>query len=200
MLNIAFGQSKYYVDNLSGECEARITTKVRRGEAVGVAPTGYLNDVINHKMVKDPERFRLIRKLFQMYATGGYSSKVCEIIFDIGLVSRNGKKLSISNIQKILTNPLYYGGLLFNGELFPGTHEPCVSKKLFDTVQSVLTSKTCPKKRGEKIFPLRGLFRCAECGCSITAETKKGHNYYRCTKKKDDVKCSQKIYSRRASH
>ena len=71
MLNIAFGQSKYYVDNLSENVKRGLRQKVRRGEAVGVAPTGYLNDVINHKMVKDPERFRLIRKLFQMYATGG---------------------------------------------------------------------------------------------------------------------------------
>jgi len=193
MLNIAFGQSKYYVDNLSENVKRGLRQKVRRGEAVGVAPTGYLNDIVSHKMARDPERFRLIRKMFELYATGNYSIKsLREIIFDIGLVSRKGKKLSNSNVQKILTNPMYYGAFLSNGELFAGTHEPCVSKKLFDSVQTVLTSKTCPKKRGEKLFPLRGLFSCGECGCSITAESKKGHSYYRCTKKKDGIKCSQR--------
>ena len=193
MLNIAFGQSKYYVDNLSENVKRGLRQKVRRGEAIGVAPTGYLNDLVNHRMVKDPERFRLVRKVFEMYATGSYSLKgLREIIFDMGLVSRKGKKLSNSNIQKILTNPMYYGAFLSNGELFPGIHEPCVSKKLFDTVQTILTSKTCPKKRGVKLFPLRGLFACGECGCSITAESKKGHSYYRCTKKKDGIKCSQR--------
>jgi len=34
------------------------------------------------------------------------------------------------------------------------------------------------------------LLKCGECGCAITSETKKGHNYYRCTKKK--IACSQK--------
>lgn len=38
-------------------------------------------------------------------------------------------------------------------------------------------------------FPLVGLLRCGECGCSITAEKQKGHTYYRCTKKRGA--CSQ---------
>ena len=36
----------------------------------------------------------------------------------------------------------------------------------------------------------RGFFRCGECGCFITTETQKGHNYLRCTKRKNP--CSQK--------
>ena len=32
--------------------------------------------------------------------------------------------------------------------------------------------------------------RCGNCGCLITAETQKGHNYYRCTKKKQT--CNEK--------
>ncbi len=45
-------------------------------------------------------------------------------------------------------------------------------------------------KRGQKEYAFRSLLKCGECGCSITSETHKGHNYYRCTKKKDN--CSQK--------
>jgi DNA invertase Pin-like site-specific DNA recombinase len=44
MLSIAFGQSKYYVDNLSENVKRGLRQKVRRGEYPGVAPTGYLND------------------------------------------------------------------------------------------------------------------------------------------------------------
>ena len=43
---------------------------------------------------------------------------------------------------------------------------------------------------GLKPYVYRGLFKCGECGCSITAETQKGHNYLRCTKRKGQ--CSQK--------
>ena len=40
MLNIAFGQSKYYIDNLSENVKRGLRQKVRRGEYPGVAPTG----------------------------------------------------------------------------------------------------------------------------------------------------------------
>ena len=50
--------------------------------------------------------------------------------------------------------------------------------------------KSKPQAKGLKPYTYRGLFRCGECGCFITTETQKGHNYLRCTKRK--VPCSQK--------
>jgi hypothetical protein len=41
-----------------------------------------------------------------------------------------------------------------------------------------------------KPYLYRGLFRCGECGCFITTETQKGHNYLRCTKRV--APCTQK--------
>ena len=75
MLNIAFGQSKYYVDNLSENVKRGLRQKVRRGEQSGQAPTGYVNDKLNKKIIPDVERFRLVRKMFEVYATGNYSLK-----------------------------------------------------------------------------------------------------------------------------
>ncbi|PIP24364.1 MAG: hypothetical protein COX35_01110, partial [Candidatus Nealsonbacteria bacterium CG23_combo_of_CG06-09_8_20_14_all_37_18] len=43
-------------------------------------------------------------------------------------------------------------------------------------------------------FAFLGLLKCASCGASITAEIQKGHNYYRCTKKKGP--CQEKHYLR----
>jgi DNA invertase Pin-like site-specific DNA recombinase len=40
MLNIAFGQSKYYIDNLSENVKRGLRQKVRNGEQCGVAITG----------------------------------------------------------------------------------------------------------------------------------------------------------------
>ena len=43
--------------------------------------------------------------------------------------------------------------------------------------------KSKPKGKGLKPYLYRGVFRCGECGCFITTETQKGHNYLRCTKR-----------------
>jgi DNA invertase Pin-like site-specific DNA recombinase len=190
MLNIAFGQSKYFVDNLSENTKRGLRQKLRRGEWPGWAPLGYLNDLRTHTIVKDPERFHLVKKIFELYATGNYSLKdLRDKMTSLGLFSRKGKKLSVSIIQNILANPFYYGVFRYNGELYQGKHEPTIAKKLFDKCQKVLASRARPQKRNVKEYAFRGLLTCAECGCAITSETQKGHNYYRCTKKRG--KCSQ---------
>ncbi len=45
MLNMAFGQSKYYVDNLSENTKRGLRQKVRNGIYPSLAPIGYINDV-----------------------------------------------------------------------------------------------------------------------------------------------------------
>jgi len=191
MLNIAFGQSKYFVDNLSENTKRGLRQKLRRGELPGYAPLGYLNDLRAHTITKDRERFRLVKKLFELYATGNYSLKdLQKLITSACLLSRNNKVLSISVIQHILSNPFYYGIFKYNGELYQGKHEPMIPKKLFDICQKILADRSRPKKPSQKEYPFRNLLKCGECGCAITSETQKGHNYYRCTKKK--VPCSQR--------
>ncbi len=70
------------------------------------------------------------------------------------------------------------------GELYPHKYEPLISKELFDKVQQVRLGyhKKLFKYAG-KPFIFRGMIKCADeqCGCTITAETHKGHNYYSCT-------------------
>jgi hypothetical protein len=191
MLNVAFGQSKYFVDNLSENTKRGLRQKLRKGEMLGYAPLGYLNDLRTHTMVKDPQRFRLVKKIFELYATGNYSLKdLQKKITSAGLLSRKGNQLSISVIQNILQNPFYYGVFKYNGELYQGTHQTMILKKLFDKCQKILQKRARPVKRGKQIYAFRGLLKCGECGCMITSETQRGHIYYRCTKKK--IPCSQR--------
>jgi site-specific DNA recombinase len=106
------------------------------------------------------------------------------------LRSSQGNLMSTSNYQTMFKNPFYYGLMDFNGELHEGIHEPIISKRLFDQVQEVMQQKSKPKTPQLKPYLYRGVFRCGECGCFITIETQKGHNYLRCTKR---VKpCTQK--------
>lgn len=69
---------------------------------------------------------------------------------------------------------------------------PIVNIGKFLQVQKIMKMKGKPSmlKRKKGMSMYHGLFHCGECGCSITSEIKKGHTYYRCTKKKGT--CSQK--------
>ncbi|MFA6548103.1 MAG: recombinase family protein [Candidatus Magasanikbacteria bacterium] len=198
MLNIAFGQSKYYIDNLSENIKRGLRQKLRRGEMPGKAPVGYLNELRHHTIVRDPVRAPLVAKLFEEYATGIYTLMgIEELSFSLGLISRqtNGP-IKFSKLQEMLKNPFYYGVFVYHGEMYQGVHEPIISKQLFDKVQTVITSKAKPRKQKKTIdFAFRGLMTCGECGRAITSEKKikpsgKMYVYYRCTKKRRI--CSQK--------
>jgi len=191
MLSIAFGQSKYYIDNLSENIKRGHRQKLKQGLWPQMAPLGYLNDIKTKQIYIDKEKAPLIKKAFELYATGKYTLKeIRKIINNLGLRGRKGKLLSVSNYQYLLQNPFYCGIMRYNGEFFEGKYEPIIAKKLFDQVQEVMKQKSKPKTKELKPYIYRGLFRCGECGCFITTETQKEHNYLRCTKRK--IPCSQK--------
>ena len=191
MLSIAFGQSKYYVDNLSENIKRGIRQKLRNGIWPAWAPLGYVNDKNARCIAVDKEKAKYIKRAFEMYSTGEYPlAQIRKIINSIGLVGKKGKMLSVSNYQYMLKNKIYYGMIEYNGELYDGKHKPIITKKLFDSVQEVMSRKSKPHSKGLKPFLYRGFFRCGECGCFITTETQKGHNYLRCTKRKNP--CLQK--------
>src|ERR1035437_6849436 len=192
MLSIAFGQSKYYVDNLSENVKRGIRNKLKNGIWPQKAPIGYLNNRKTKMIGVDPDKSPLIKKTFETYATGNYTlSGLRKTMSELGLAGHNGQKLSISNYQYLLKNHLYYGMICFHAEFFEGKHEPIITKKLYDTCQEVMNRKSKPQYEGGlKPYVYRGLFKCAECGCYLTTETQKGHNYLRCTKRKGP--CSQK--------
>ncbi len=189
MLSIAFSQSKYYVDNLSENIKRGKRNKVKDGIWPQMSPLGYVNK--NRKIVPDENIAPLIKKTFEAYSSGSFTLRELRDKFNgLGLKRKSGKELAVSNYQKLLKNPIYTGLMLYNGEIFEGKHEPIITKKLFDSVQEVMMRKSQPKGKGLKPFLYRGFFRCGECGCFITTETQKGHNYLRCTKRKNP--CSQK--------
>jgi DNA invertase Pin-like site-specific DNA recombinase len=199
MLNIAFGQSKYFVDNLRENVKRGLRQKIRNGVWPGWAPVGYLNNPKTRRIDIDKDKAPKVKKLFNLYATGDYTfHSLAEWCKGNNLKGNLGKNISIGNIRKILQNIFYIGLMKYKKEIFEASHEPIISKKLFDKVQEVLRERGKPQKVKKHNFVFLGLIKCA-CGCSITAEKhikKSGREYvyYRCTKKKGP--CQEKHFLR----
>jgi len=190
MLSIAFGQSKYYIDNLSENIKRGIRQKVRNGVYPSLAPVGYLNDPKSRNIIIDIAKAPLVRKIFELYATSDYTlERLRDTITSQGFRTTNDKVIGASKLRLIITNPFYYGMFKYWNELFEGTHEPIITKKLFEKCQSVL-KKRGKSRQSKRTFVFRGFMRCGECGRMITAEIHKKFTYYRCTKR--NTACSQK--------
>lgn len=175
-----------YIDNLSEEARKGMLEKARQGIYPSMAPIGYLNVSQGSRrgIAQDPERAPIIRRLFEEYARGGISLLQAGLLArSYGLRTRKGAPLHTSSVAWLFANPMYYGVVAWDGHHFPGTHEPIVSKDLWDRVQMVMHGhNNNPAGFGVKQFAYKGLFKCGHCGCAVTAENKKGrYVYYHCT-------------------
>ena len=193
MLQVAFGQSKYYSDNLSENVRRGIRQKIRRGEWATLAPIGYVNNPKTRNIEPNPIKARILKKGFEEFAAGKHSlESLRHRLHFLGMVSKVGKPLAKGVVHSILTNPVYIGLIPHKGELHEGKFQPIVRKEMWDKVQKELKRRSRPRKTKEgHNFPFTGIFECGECGCMITAQYAKGgkYIYYRCSKKHG--KCNQ---------
>jgi len=206
MMSVEFGMANQFVLDLSKNTKRGLSTKVKMGWRPGVAPLGYLNNKIDKTIEKDPERFDLIKKVWDLMLSEKHNvSQVFKILnnkyqFKTRRMKRQGgKPISISMLYSLFNNPFYYGWFEYQDELHKGSHEKMITEEEFNKVQLLLGRKGKRRPKGSHIFPFTGLIRCGECGAGITAENKVKHQkngnvhhytYYHCTKRKDP-NCSQ---------
>lgn len=189
--------AKSYVLNISDNVKRTIEYKLGKGEWIGKAPVGYLNadDPITGKstVILDKARTYLVKRAFELYATGNYSfGKLSKLLKKEGLTNNlpPHRPLSTSQIYNMIQNPFYYGFMKLKnrpGELYSHYYGNIIDEWLFNQCQQVrLNWHKKPFKYATKPFVFRGL-RCAYCGCAASSDIKKGkYVYIRCTKSKGD--------------
>ncbi len=202
MLNIAFGQSKYYVDSLSENTKRGQRQKAKRGEYPGLAPVGYINDARIKSIVIHKKRSVIVRKAFELYAKNeSRLEDISNFLAQNGILSKTGKRIHKDRVSFILQNPFYTGLFRYTKEIYEGKHQPIVSKKIFDKVQEILKQRGKIRKSSKnQPQAFCGLLKCGTCGMMITAESriKKQKNgnvhhyvYYRCSRKSKTIKCAE---------
>lgn len=185
MLQIAMSQSQYSSAKLSKDVKRGLEKKVKMGWLPGVAPQGYLNDKTRERgereIVKDPDRFYTIRKMWDLMLKGSYTPpqilKIANKEWGYKSVRRRrmgGNPMSRSGIYKIFTSPFYYGWFEYpakSGIWHQGSHEPMITQEEYDRVQLLLGRRGKPRPH-QRVFAFTGLIICDECGSAVTAEEK----------------------------
>ena len=193
MLQIMFGQSKYYSDALSENVRRGIRTKIENGWWPTIAPLGYRNDRETNTVVADPERFSLVQAMFLMFLTGAYSGEeVWQATRSWGLTTPQrrkigGKPLTLSAVYKILHNPFYAGIIPWGGQWHEGKHPAVITLNEHERIKELFRQTGRPQPQ-RLSFAFSGLITCGACGLSVTAERKINrwgtqYTYYHCTKR-----------------
>lgn len=178
----------HYSRNLSEETKKGYYGRLKQGLCPYPAPLGYLNNGRGNAKTIDPIQGPVVREAFELYATGRYSLiRLAEELYARGLRTRSsqnkpgGQRVGRTAVAAILSNPFYFGVLYVKKtkQTFVGSHEPLISKQLFEKVQRVLCGNT-QRKIQKHSFRFSRFIRCALCGRALIGETHKGHIYYRC--------------------
>jgi site-specific DNA recombinase len=162
----------------------------RQGRWLGTAPLGYKNqrDGQNKPIIVKSEHAPLVRKAFELFATGNYPIEALR-----KKMNAEGLKHSRNQFWRMLRNPVYCGQIKLKAyrneaeEILQGIHEPIISETLFYDVQNVLDGKKRGYIKINKVreeFPMRGYLVCNSCGGNLTASCSQGRNekyyYYHC--------------------
>ena len=181
--------------------------KAERGEYPGNPPLGYtlepimvdgkplvVRGEVKNRTIIDPVQGPLIRKMFELFASGEAQSlrDLNSRMRNLGQRSKSGRTLILEEVRRYLRTPFYYGTFRWGGKLYPnkGTYEPIISKALFEEAQNILDGRRTFTKRG-KDFKYKDLLTCDFCGCRLVGDShdklnkrtggKKTFTYYRCT-------------------
>ena len=181
--------SKQYIDNLKEEAEKGILAKIEDGVYPSIAPVGYyntMNKLGKHIIAVDEDKRAVVRKAFELYATGNYSAKtINDMLYPQGLTNRNGKKLAKSTVERMFKNIFYIGQFEFKGFICTNAqHEGIIDLNTFNAIQERLGGVVRTRTHDIQ-FPYQGLFKCGFCGGLLTPELKKKKSgkqyiYYHC--------------------
>lgn len=199
LLMILCSQAKLENDNRGVNVKRGIRAKCEMGWRPCPAPLGYFNRSYGgvKDIVPDPQTASFIIEIFERVAYKGQSGRdIREWLECVEFKTKSGKNMTLSMIYRTLRNPFYYGLFRYperSDNWYNGSHEPLITKELFDQVQERLR---VPRKLkwGSKGFAFSGTIKCATCQGNITGEEKfkklingsfNRHVYYHCNRAKD---------------
>jgi site-specific DNA recombinase len=205
--NIMASIAQFFSANLSEETKKGMRQKVLQGGWPHRPPRGYVTLRSDHesdsRVAIHPREGPLVRKAFELYATGLYSVvSVSRRLAREGLISRSGGSIPKSQMHRLLTNPFYIGRVRWKDVNVAGQHPPLVKESLFKQVQSVIKTRyRSPGVRKTTGLPLRGFASCSGCRGKMTGEWHGRWGYYRCSRRSyRKESCDSRMCSSRRAH
>ena len=155
----------------------------------GNVPYGYSAE--NKRLIVNEEEAPRLRFMFHRFAEVPSLSGLRTELHRRGWYARSGKPWNKMALDHILRNPIYCGLIRFNKQRFKGEQEALIEEVLFTKVQLLRRDRSHGSTKLSRVFLLKGLVRCSDCGSWMTPHyTQKRHKdgsvyripYYRCTK------------------
>jgi site-specific DNA recombinase len=178
-------------ERLAMGAEAR--AKAGKWHGGGFDPFGY--DYIDGRLVVNEYEAMIVREIFDLYvnkkwSVGRIRQKMADDYKRKKIARKGGSTWSTDTmVRSVLFSPIYVGVITWKGEMYPGEHEPLISKKMFEAALR-RQEDTAFSSRGAQKNPFwtsrlfgGGLIVCGHCGAAYFSKgnySGRGENrYYR---------------------
>ena len=162
---------EYYSIRLSDEVLRGMKEKALRGGYQAVPCLGYQAAGGGKPYLINEEEYKIVSYIFERYDVYDDDyTKIARQINLFGYRTRRGNPFEARGVERILTNPFYYGLVVWNGYSFMGPHEARLTKEQFDARMKKIHSRYSPMKRRDISACrhwLSGLLKCGTCGSSL---------------------------------
>ena len=198
-LNILLSFAQFEREIISERTRDKMSAARRKGKYVGGAPIlGYdIDRDVSRLVVNEQEAIR-VRQIFKLYLEHQSLLATIAELDRRGWTTkrwttkkgkqRGGRPFNKNTLYGLLTNVTYLGKVRYKDEIYEGEHERIVDPETFEEVQRLL--RTNHRTGGARVRNrfgaiLKGLLRCAPCGCSMihshtTKDGNKRYRYYVC--------------------
>jgi site-specific DNA recombinase len=200
-LNILLSFAQFEREIISERTRDKIAAARRKGKWSGGRPLlGY--DVVSapagSKLVVNADEAHRVRQMFELYLQ---HEALLPVVAELAErcwankrwttkagVACGGRPFDKATLYQLLTNRTYTGVVQYQGQVYPGEHEPIVEPAVFERVRAVLarngrTAGAAVRNRYGAL--LKGLLRCTCCQCAMVhsytvKDGGKRYRYYVC--------------------
>lgn len=193
IFSVETGMATQYILDLQRAVRRGTDSKLAKGWFPHRAPEGYVNDLRDHTIETDPERFALLQRAWRLLVAGTHTPAhvITLLNEEWGYRTREtahsgGGRLSRSAGYRLFTNIFYAGYFRHGGQVYKGAHPAMVTLAEYEAVQQRLSGQSGRAHRHTHTFAYAGLIRCGRCGGGVTAEMQSGRHgrgqwvYYHC--------------------
>ena len=125
---------RHYIQNLQENMLKGQIEKASRGIYPSMAPFGYRNNSATHTIEVHPEKSKIVKRVFELFASGRYSL----LALSKEIRRLTGTRLCKAALHHILGNTFYIGMFDWSGQTYKGTHECFINPEHFEKAQSIL--------------------------------------------------------------
>lgn len=200
-ITLVGAMSQWERENLSERVKMGMERRFLEGKRHGHAPFGY--DADGDRLIINEKEAEVVRWIFKQYQNHGMGT-IAQKLNQKGIRTKNGSLWYDTQIQYLLTNPIYIGSMQYGTKkwsekriILKGDHEPIISEEEFNATQKLIAkrkSALSPKALTSE-YPFSGILYCARCGAAFFGQKikrkKGGYRFsYRCPGKYNTGICN----------